>query len=283
MERVKKLLAFGFYGGKYSHLNFLLPLLPESKFFCEPYGGSAAVMLSRKPAEVEILNDMDGDIINFFRVLREEPLELIRLVTLTPYSRAEFFNSIMEVREQFDIRSYFKEPIGAKHIDRARVFFVRVVQARGNRAHASPGSWSWSVTRSSRGMALAASKWLTRVDGLFDVVDRIRHIQLECRDALEIIELNDRREMLFYVDPTYVKSTREKKKAYRKDLEMSDEQHEELAELLHCCIGKVAISGYDSILYRELYADWRMHRSPPTHAHTGRSKDLRFEVLWTNY
>lgn len=283
MTKWTKRLAFGYYGGKFSHLNWLMPLLPDSKSFCEPFAGSAVVALSREPAEIEIINDLDGDIINFFRVLREQPLNLIEKISLTPYSRAEFVNSILELKEYQDIRDYFNEPIGANHIERARSFFLRVVQARGNRAHSSPGSWSWSVRRSSRGMALAASKWLTRIDGLFDIVERLMTIQIECRDALEVIELYDNSDMLFYVDPPYVHSTREKERAYRKDLEMTDDQHRELANLLHCCAGKVAISNYDSMLYRELYEDWKMHRSPPTLAHTGRIKDLRFECLWTNF
>ncbi len=85
-----KVIAFGWYGGKYSHLNWLLPLLPQTTHFCEPFGGSAAVLLNRKPAPVETYNDIDSEVVNFFRVLREQKEALIEAIGLTPFSREEF-------------------------------------------------------------------------------------------------------------------------------------------------------------------------------------------------
>ncbi|MCA9913402.1 MAG: DNA adenine methylase, partial [Anaerolineae bacterium] len=86
----KKKIAFGWYGGKYSHLDWLLPLLPGTKHYCEPFGGSAAVLLNRKPAQVETYNDIDGELITFFRVLREDKEALLEAIGLTPFSREEF-------------------------------------------------------------------------------------------------------------------------------------------------------------------------------------------------
>ena len=85
-----KVIAFGWYGGKYSHLNWLLPLLPQTTHFCEPFGGSAAVLLNRKPAPVETYNDIDSEVVNFFRVLRDQKEALIEAIGLTPFSREEF-------------------------------------------------------------------------------------------------------------------------------------------------------------------------------------------------
>jgi hypothetical protein len=82
----RKLIAFGWYGGKYSHLDWLLPLLPRTHHFCEPYGGSAAVLINREPSPVETYNDLDGDVVNFFRVLRDKKDELIEKIGLTPFS-----------------------------------------------------------------------------------------------------------------------------------------------------------------------------------------------------
>ena len=89
-QRREKMIAFGYYGGKFSHLDFILPLLPSTyRHYCEPYGGSAAVLINRKPADVETYNDVDSEVANFFACLREEGEKLIRLISLTPFSREE--------------------------------------------------------------------------------------------------------------------------------------------------------------------------------------------------
>ena len=86
----KKLIAFGWYGGKYSHIDWLLPLLPECHHFCEPFGGSASVLLNRHPAKIETYNDIDGEVVNFFKVLRDQKNKLVKAIGLTPFSREEF-------------------------------------------------------------------------------------------------------------------------------------------------------------------------------------------------
>ena len=85
-----KLIAFGWYGGKYSHLDWLLPLLPRTAHFCEPFGGSAAVLINRIPSSIETYNDLDGEVVNFFRVLRSQKDALIEAIGLTPFSKEEF-------------------------------------------------------------------------------------------------------------------------------------------------------------------------------------------------
>src|SRR5438477_1022407 len=89
-KKVDKLIAFGWYGGKFSHLDWLLPLLPPAQHYCEPFGGSAAVLINRKPSPVETYNDLDGEIVNFFRALRDKRDDLIAAIGLTPFSKAEF-------------------------------------------------------------------------------------------------------------------------------------------------------------------------------------------------
>src|SRR5215470_1160575 len=86
---MEKRIAFGWYGGKYNHLNWLLPLLPKTEHYCEPFGGSAAVLLNREPSSVETYNDLDEEVVNFFRVLRDRREELIQAIGLTPFSREE--------------------------------------------------------------------------------------------------------------------------------------------------------------------------------------------------
>jgi DNA adenine methylase len=132
-DRRKKLLAFRWYGGKYSHLDWLLPLLPRTHIFCEAFAGSASVLLNREPSPVEILNDIDGDITNFFQILRDRPAELIEKLYLTPFSREEFKKAI-DARGRKDL-----DPV-----ERARLFFVRAEQVRiGLEQTATLGRWAW--------------------------------------------------------------------------------------------------------------------------------------------
>src|SRR3990172_9085836 len=113
-----KLIAFGWYGGKYSHLDWLLPLLPRATHFCEPFGGSAAVLINRVPSPVETYNDIDGEVANFFRVLRDQQEAIIEAIGLTPFSREEFEKAV-------------QEPVdGLSDLERARRFFVRARQVR---------------------------------------------------------------------------------------------------------------------------------------------------------
>src|SRR5207237_10102731 len=94
LRRRSKLIAFGWYGGKFNHLDWLLPLLPDCHHYCEPFAGSAAVLLNRPPSPVETYNDLDGEVVNFFRVLREQKEDLLQAIGLTPFSREEFYLSL---------------------------------------------------------------------------------------------------------------------------------------------------------------------------------------------
>src|SRR5437016_7391769 len=95
----RKRIAFGWYGGKYSHLDWVLPLLPKSRHYCEPLGGSAAILINRVPSPIETYNDIDGELVNFFRVLRDDKDSLIEAIGLTPFSREEFELAILGSRQ----------------------------------------------------------------------------------------------------------------------------------------------------------------------------------------
>ncbi|MBN2289528.1 MAG: DNA adenine methylase [Candidatus Glassbacteria bacterium] len=265
--RPKKII-FGWYGGKFNHLNWLLPLLPESYHFCEPFGGSAAVLINRLPSPVETYNDIDGDVVNFFRVLRDNKEELIEKIGLTPFSREEFYLSINEY--------------GPEHsdIERARRFFVRARQVRTGLAQtASLGRWANCKNTSRAGMSGVVSRWLGSVEGLSGVAERLLRVQIENRPALEIIRLYDSPSTLFYCDPPYPHESRGDSKAY--GFEMSDREHEVLADALNGVKGKVAVSGYMCELMKELYQEWRVVESPEKNCHS--VKSLRKEALWMNY
>lgn len=263
----KKLIAFGWYGGKFSHLDWLLPLLPPAHHYCEPFGGSAAILLNRAPSPVETYNDLDGEVVNFFRVLRDYPDELIRRIALTPFSREEL--RLACSREKPD------DPI-----ERARRFYVRARQTRTGLAQtATPGRWAYCVGTSRAGVAGAVSRWFGGIEALFRIADRLLGVQIENLDALEVIRKYDSPNTLFYCDPPYVHGARGDVHAYA--YEMSDDDHYRLAELLHCVQGKVALSGYRCELMDSLYKDWYRTDAPPRICHS--VKQIRQEVLWTNY
>jgi DNA adenine methylase len=268
METGSKLIAFGWYGGKFSHLDWLLPLLPPAQHFCDVFGGSAAVIINRHPAPVETYNDIDGEVVNFFRVLREQKDALIEAIGLTPFSREELSIACNETTE------------GLSALERARRFFVRARQVRTGLAQtASAGRWAHCVLTSRAGMAGAVSRWLGSNEDLSLIAQRLLRVQIENAPALEVITRYDSAETLFYCDPPYVHATRGDSKAYA--YEMSDADHRALAEALHNVKGKVALSGYCGPLYDELYADWQCVEVPAKLCHS--VKQLRAEALWVNY
>jgi len=241
-RRGSKKIAFGWYGGKFSHLDWLLPLLPKCHHYCEPFAGSAAVLLNREPSPVETYNDLDGEVANFFRTLRENSEELIRQIGLTPFSREEFYLACQPL------------PDDATVIERARRFFVRARQVRTGLAQtASIGRWANCKNTSRAGMSGVVSRWLGSVQQLPAIAERLLRVQIENRPALEMIDLYDDRQTLFYCDPPYVHRTRSDAKAY--GFELSDKEHQKLALRLKKVRGMVALSGYRGDLYDELYGD----------------------------
>ncbi len=263
-----KLIAFGWYGGKYSHLDWLLPLLPTTGHFCDVYGGSAAVLLNRRPSHIETYNDIDGEVVNFFRVLRDQKDALIEAIGLTPFSREELARACQESTE------------GLSDLERARRFFVRARQVRTGLAQtASAGRWAHCVLTSRAGMAGAVSRWLGSVEDLAEIAQRLLRVQIENAPAIEVILRYDSEETLFYCDPPYPHITRGDSKAYAH--EMSDDDHRQLAHVLHRVNGKVALSSYHCDLMDELYCDWRCIEAPTKVCHS--VKTMRTEVLWINY
>lgn len=264
----RRLRSFGWYGGKYSHLDWVLPLLPDSHHYCEPFGGSAAILLNRKPSPVETYNDLDGDVVTFFRILREQPDELIRLLSLTPFSREEFYLSLKNGDENIS------------NIERARRFFVRARQVRTGLAQtATLGRWANCKNTSRAGMSGVVSRWLGSVRDLPEIANRLLRVQIESRPANEVIRLYDDEGTLFYCDPPYPHNSRGDDKAYL--FEMNDDDHKELSSILNRCKGKVAVSGYRCDLMETLYGEWRRVDAKPKKCHS--IKKTRSEALWVNY
>ncbi|HEV3416482.1 MAG TPA: DNA adenine methylase [Pirellulales bacterium] len=269
LTRSRKLILFGWYGGKFSHLDWLLPLLPECHHYCEPFAGSAAVLLNRDPSPVETYNDLDGEVCNFFRVLRENGEQLTRAIALTPFSR-----------EEFGLACSLDPDLPP--LERARRFYVRARQVRTGLAQtATIGRWANCKDTSRASMSGVISRWLGGIEMLPEIAERLIRVQIENRPASDVIRLYDSPKTLFYCDPPYVHSTRGDSKAYKH--EMSNEEHVQLAAVLNNVKGRVALSNYDCNLLNDLYAapKWRKFKSPPRTNHSTKGK--RIEVLWTNY
>jgi DNA adenine methylase len=262
------MIAFGWYGGKFSHLDFILPNLPEdATHFCDVYGGSAAVIINRKPSLVETYNDIDSELVNFFETLRNQEDQLIKAISLTPFSREEL---LIACTPEFNLTK----------LERARRFYVRARQTRTGLAQtSSEGRWAHCVLTSRAGMAGAVSRWLGAIEGLPEIVQRLQRVQIENAPALEIIERYDTTDTLFYLDPPYAHESRADKNAY--GFEMTDDEHFELSAMLDHIKGRAVISGYRSKLYDELYKNWNRIDSDEKTCNS--SKGKRIESIWLNF
>ena len=267
-RRSRKLIAFGWYGGKFSHIDFLAPLFPaDATHFCDVFGGSAAVLLNVGPYPVETYNDLDSDLVNFFETLRGQEPELMKAIGLTPFSREELARAC--------------EPAaGLTRLERARRFYVRARQTRTGLAQtSSEGRWAHCVLTSRAGMAGAVSRWLGSIEGLPEIAQRLQRVQIENAPALDVIARYDTPETLFYLDPPYVHDARGDASAY--GFEMTNADHEELAGALRDVRGRVVLSGYRTDLYDRLFEGWRRVDAPERLCHSVRKP--RQEAAWLNF
>lgn len=269
-SRRRHRIVFGWYGGKFSHLDWLLPLLPTCHHYCEPFAGSGAVLLNRESSPVETYNDIDGDVVNFFRVLRDRHEELIRAIALTPFSREEYHVAI------------YGNTHGISDVERARRFYIKARQTRTGLAQtASLGRWANCKDTSRAGMSGVVSRWLGGVEALGEIAQRLIRVQIENRPAVDVIRIYDSPKTLFYCDPPYLHATRGDAKAY--GFEMDEGQHKEFAEAVNECKGMVAVSGYDHPLMDELFKPGCWFKTVGANKTIHSTKGIRQEVLWTNY
>jgi DNA adenine methylase len=277
------------HGGKRYLARRVLEVMPPHLHYVEPYFGGGQVLFARDRADrrlwwphrtsdgrevdgvSELVNDLDGDLMNFYAVLKD-PKAFARLrhrLELTLFSEAEWqrAGALLASGEG-----------GA--LDRAAALFVCVRQSRQalRKDFATPVR-----TRLRGGRQDHVNAWWGAIEGLEAVHRRLKDVMVLCRPALQVIRQEDAPSTLHYLDPPYYHPTRTARKAYGR-FEMTEADHRELLDVIRQCRGKVMLSGYASALYDEALAGWTRHTvDVPNNASGGRQKDRETEVLWCNY
>lgn len=241
---------------------WIISHFPEHRVYVEPFGGAASVLLRKPKAYAEIYNDLDGEVVNVFRMARERGEELVRVLELTPFAREEF-NGAYEPTED--------------RLECARRTIIRSFMGFGSDGVHSSHRTGFRGD-SQRSGTTPAHDWKNFPDALRVVIERLRGVVIESKPAIDVIHKYDQADALFYVDPPYVHSTRvrvDKARGYRH--EMTDRDHRKLAKVLKACAGGVVLSGYHCALYDKLYGDWeRVERTGPF----ADGARVRTEVLW---
>ncbi|WEH90026.1 DNA adenine methylase [Acinetobacter soli] len=257
-----------YHGGKFRLADWVIRHFPKHTCYTESFGGAAGVLLQKPRAYAEVYNDLDGEVVNLFRVLRNEDdrNKLIELLVFTPYSRIDF----QEAWEPCD-----------NSIEKARRLIIRAQMGFGS-AGASKGITGFRID-TKRAYGTAQSLWVTYPNHLADVGQRLSGVLIENRPAIQILRDHDGAETLHYVDPPYVHDTRysgaKTGRVYRH--EMTDQDHEELLKVLLDLDGKVIVSGYPSELYNDYLGQWK-RVDTSARISSGRGTDTRTECLWIN-
>lgn len=250
--------ALKWYGGKNKIAQWVYSVFPPHDCYVEPFGGAASVLLNKPPATHEVYNDLDSEVVNFFRVLRADGGELVNLIANTPWSREEHRLAWEKSNEP---------------LERARRFYVRCWQSYGAGTLNTAGSAGWQTQKGPRRGSTAVEGWLDLLH--LDVVrSRLLSVQIEHDQALQVIERFDSVGTLFYVDPPYLPRQRRKTQVYTHEMDIND--HVDLAQTLLSASGMVVLSGYDDELYNEMYKGWRKM----TRTTTNRMSDSVKECLW---
>lgn len=252
--------ALKYFGGKWNLGAWIISFFPPHTNYSEPFFGGGSVFFQKPRSIMETVNDLDSDVVNYFRVLREQPQELIDLICLTPWSREEF--QLNQVRTD-------------NALENARRFFTRALMAMGR----SPLDPTTGPRMVKNGQKLFSTRFLKfdseSTEHLLQVAQRLQGVQIENKRFEKFIPDYDTVEGLTYADPPYVLSERTGKGYIH---EFSEEDHRNLAELLRACKGSVVLSGYACPLYVDLYEEhgWTRH-DIPSKTNSGKSQ---IESVW---
>ncbi len=261
--------ALRYHGAKFRLAEWILQFFPPHKCYVEPFGGAAGVLLQKERAYAEVYNDLDEEVVNFFRVLRNPTLlaQLISQCVLTPYARSEF--------------ELAWEPVD-EPVERARRLAIRAQMGFGS-CGATKGATGFRVD-TKRDYGTAQQHWAEYPAALRAAGERLTGILIENRPAIDVMAAHDRVDTLHFVDPPYVLGTRVRGNASRLRYyrhEMSDDAHRQLIEFVRQLSGMVVLCGYPSGLYEELLSDWDQFTTT-SRISAGRGSAVRTEVVWLN-
>jgi DNA adenine methylase len=260
-----------FHGGKNYLAKRIVALMPPHTSYVEPFAGGLSVLLAKNPEGIsEVVNDLDENLINFWKVLRSPKRfdGFLRTMQATPFSE-QLWQEARELRDET-----------TKPVARAVAFFIACRQSLAGRMDAFA---PLSRTRTRRRRNEQVSAWLSAIDGLPVVHARLRRVAILNRPALEVIRSQDSPGTLFYCDPPYLPSTRTAPQVYGR-YEMTKRDHWELLNLLRQIKGKVLLSGYRSKPYDHCLADWNLYEFElPNNAARGVTKRRMCECVWCNF
>jgi DNA adenine methylase len=260
--------ALRYHGAKFRLASWVMQFFPAHRCYVEPFGGAAGVLLQKERAYAEIYNDLDGDVVNFFQVLRDQELrrQLLEAIVLTPYSRSDF----EEAWEPTEDR-----------VERARRIAVRAQMGFGS-AGASKGKTGFRID-TKRAYGTAQHLWLEYPTAIATAGRRMSGVLVENRPAIEVMRQHDAADTLHFVDPPYLHATRvlgeSKAGVYRH--EMTDADHDDLLDALLELQGMVIVCGYPSDLYDNALKGWTMH-DVEARISAGRGTAMRTECAWLN-
>lgn len=223
-------------GSKWNIARWILNYFPQHKVYVEPFFGSGAVFFTKTPSFIEVINDINSDVVNLFRVCRERPAELARVLELTPYSREEYDNC-RKVESDLD------------DLEKARRTVVLFNQTYGASNNCNK---SWKNSRTSNSPR-NPELWRDLPQVVYEVCNRLKSAHIENRNAMELVQTYNSSETLLYLDPPYLLDLR-RHGLYKN--EMSDMQHQELIELIKASKSQIILSAYDNELYNSELKDW---------------------------
>lgn len=247
-------------GSKWSIARWIIDFFPEHHSYLEPFFGSGAVLFSKPRSNIETVNDLDGNVVNLFEWIRRDPEKLAHEIYWTPYARQVYEDAFAAVPED--------------SLQKAVNFYIRLNMGHGFRTSGEKVGWKNDVQGRER--AYAAMDWVNLPDKIIQAAERLRGVQIENRLAVELIQKFNYPNVLIYLDPPYVLSTRCRKQ-YR--FEMDDKDHNDLLDVSLAHKGPLILSGYDNDLYNDRLKGW--HREG-TSCYSQACIKTR-EILWMNF
>lgn len=252
--------VFKYPGSKWRIADWIISHFPDHHSYLEPFLGSGAVLFRKSRSHIETVNDLDGNVVNLFHWIKEDPEKLAHEIYWIPYARQVYDDAYVSVPED--------------SLGKAVNFYIRLQMGHGFRTTGEKVGWKNDVQGRER--AYAARGWKDLPGNIMKAAERLRGVQIENMPAVELIQRFNHPNVLIYADPPYVLSTRCRKQYLH---EMDDPAHEELLDVLLAHKGPVLLSGYGNDLYSSRLQGWRREE---TTSHSQIGSRTR-EILWMNF